>query len=186
MFCFYRNTASRIESSGERGKIHASAETAALLTAAGKDHWLKEREDTVHLKGKGSMKTYWLDMKQESNQSKLSLSVSPNELSKVQRLIDWNTDVLAHLLQQIEARRIGSVRVDKRAVALDLNKNGSVISEVKEIIQLPPFNTKHKQASETSHKVHLDPNVHEQLREYVSVIASLYRPNDFHNFEHAR
>jgi class 3 adenylate cyclase len=33
------NTAARIESTGQRNKIHLSKETADLLIAAGKSHW---------------------------------------------------------------------------------------------------------------------------------------------------
>ncbi|KAG7360899.1 adenylate/guanylate cyclase [Nitzschia inconspicua] len=46
------NTASRIESSGMPGKIHASKHTVDPLVEAGKGHWATEREDSVSLKGK--------------------------------------------------------------------------------------------------------------------------------------
>ncbi|CAJ1960722.1 unnamed protein product [Cylindrotheca closterium] len=59
------NTASRIESSGERNRIHLSQETADLLAAAGKSHWLSSREQLVTAKGKGKLQTYWLLTKQE-------------------------------------------------------------------------------------------------------------------------
>jgi len=42
------NTASRMESNGKPGSIQVSDTTAALLRAAGKSHWLKEREDRSH------------------------------------------------------------------------------------------------------------------------------------------
>jgi hypothetical protein len=53
------NTASRMESSGIPCRIHISQETAALLVEAGKGHWVKAREDTVTLKGKGRVHTFW-------------------------------------------------------------------------------------------------------------------------------
>jgi hypothetical protein len=37
-----------------------SAETASLLVAAGKGHWLEKREKTVVAKGKGELDTFWL------------------------------------------------------------------------------------------------------------------------------
>lgn len=55
------NTAARIESSGERGKIHLSAETAELLIESGKQNWVKPRESKVNAKGKGKLQTYWLE-----------------------------------------------------------------------------------------------------------------------------
>jgi class 3 adenylate cyclase len=39
------NMASRMESSGQRDKIHVSKETADLLIAAGKEKWLTRRVD---------------------------------------------------------------------------------------------------------------------------------------------
>jgi class 3 adenylate cyclase len=54
------NTASRIETTGEQGKIHVSQATADLLVLFGKWHWLTKRADKVTAKGKGEMQTYWL------------------------------------------------------------------------------------------------------------------------------
>ena len=47
------NTAARIESTGMRDKIHLSQETADLLVTAGKQHWVKKRDEPVDAKGKG-------------------------------------------------------------------------------------------------------------------------------------
>jgi class 3 adenylate cyclase len=46
------NVASRMESTGEGGKIQVSASTAKLLTDAGKASWIQAREDKIHAKGK--------------------------------------------------------------------------------------------------------------------------------------
>lgn len=51
------NTAARMESTGEKGRIQVSEETYQLLVAAGKDRWVIPRLDTVFAKGKGAMKT---------------------------------------------------------------------------------------------------------------------------------
>ncbi|KAL8614432.1 hypothetical protein ACOMHN_007768 [Nucella lapillus] len=51
------NTASRMESTGEAMKIHISETTKQKLVDT--PYILKER-GTVHIKGKGSMKTYWM------------------------------------------------------------------------------------------------------------------------------
>lgn len=45
------NTASRMESNGTPDKIHISESTAALITAAGKGHWLSKRADMIEAKG---------------------------------------------------------------------------------------------------------------------------------------
>ena len=54
------NTASRMESTGMKGRIQVSHDTAMLIKAAGKAKWLTLREDKVTVKGKGEMETYWL------------------------------------------------------------------------------------------------------------------------------
>ena len=54
------NTASRIETNGQRGRIHLSESTAQLLIASGKEFWLEKREDLIQAKGKGEMQTYWV------------------------------------------------------------------------------------------------------------------------------
>jgi class 3 adenylate cyclase len=54
------NTASRMESTGERNKIQVSKSTADFLIEAGKSYWVKPREELVHAKGKGQVQTYWV------------------------------------------------------------------------------------------------------------------------------
>jgi class 3 adenylate cyclase len=63
------NTASRMESTGEKRRIQVSLETAELLIAAGKMHWVKERQDQIVAKGKGQMRTFWLDPHKKSKPS---------------------------------------------------------------------------------------------------------------------
>jgi len=54
------NTASRMESTGHKGRIQMSAETADLLVAMGKSHLIRQREDTIVAKGKGELTTFWV------------------------------------------------------------------------------------------------------------------------------
>ena len=61
------NTAARIESTGERAKIHLSEDTADLIIAAGKGHWVTARKGKVSAKGKGQLQTYWLDLSAGKN-----------------------------------------------------------------------------------------------------------------------
>lgn len=56
------NTASRMESTGQANKIQVSEETAELLREDGFDDWLVPREGLVKAKGKGELKTYWLNV----------------------------------------------------------------------------------------------------------------------------
>ena len=54
------NTAARMESNGQKGRIQVSSTTADLLSTDGKSHWLTAREDLVDAKGKGKMQCYWV------------------------------------------------------------------------------------------------------------------------------
>jgi class 3 adenylate cyclase len=54
------NTAARMESNGERERIHVSQATANELIARGKSSWLVTRPDKIVAKGKGEMQTYWV------------------------------------------------------------------------------------------------------------------------------
>lgn len=54
------NTASRMESNGENGRIHVSKSTAEHLVEAGKGHWLEKREDPTYAKGKGLLEYFWI------------------------------------------------------------------------------------------------------------------------------
>ena len=55
------NTASRMESTGQAGKIQLSEETAELLRFDNKGTWLTKREDKVAAKGKGMLQTWWAE-----------------------------------------------------------------------------------------------------------------------------
>jgi Adenylate and Guanylate cyclase catalytic domain len=55
------NSASRMESTGEKKCFQISSTTVELLREAGKGHWLLPREDLVEAKGKGHMKTFCLN-----------------------------------------------------------------------------------------------------------------------------
>ena len=51
--------ASKIESLGQKDKIHVSQKSALLMIQAGKNHWLQEREKPIEVLGE-MMQTYWL------------------------------------------------------------------------------------------------------------------------------
>lgn len=61
------NTASRMESHGVKGRIHASQATADALILRGKSSWLVPREDLVNVKGKGTMQTYFIVNKSDTS-----------------------------------------------------------------------------------------------------------------------
>jgi class 3 adenylate cyclase len=195
------NTASRMESTGLRDKIQVSQDTADLLIAAGKSKWVEAREEKVVAKGKGEMQTYWVAVGSSKNKSSdgetsstVDLDEQGNHLTDLQgnqeiihvacaktaRLVKWNVDVLGNLLKQVHARRGGTT-----FAPLEENTNATsgetVLEEVTEIIHLPTFSGQ----TENPDDVVLDSIVLDQLEDYVSAVASMYRYNPFHNFEHA-
>ncbi|XP_014213715.1 soluble guanylate cyclase 89Db-like [Copidosoma floridanum] len=67
-YCFFGdtvNTASRMQTTGQPGKIHISPHTKALLPD---DRYVIESRGVVKIKGKGEMETFWLYPKEESEQ----------------------------------------------------------------------------------------------------------------------
>lgn len=69
------NTASRMESNGEPGRVHVSAATADALKEAGKGRWITPRDDPINAKGKGLMYTFWLELKTDASLESESLDV---------------------------------------------------------------------------------------------------------------
>lgn len=194
------NTTARVESTGSRGRIHLSFETAAILRASGKDSWLIKREDVVHAKGKGSMQTYWLALKEASTTETRSEggSVESNGSivdgleefdNKSKRFVEWNSEILSKALKRVIARRIGNKLAGFNHHKLSFPTENAFkclpIDEVKEIIELPPFDKRVAQMQPDPDSIELSPKVTDQLRQLVDCISCLYHPNAFHNFEHA-
>ena len=206
------NTAARMEHTGAPGKIQISGDTASLLQKAGKDYWLEERENVVDVKGKGKMRTYWLATtrslcRRGSNRSDSGMESGedvsttdpfnhdsqPGTSGKIHRLISWNVECLAKLLKQIIARRQLLHRkveiLDETETTTsstgDFHCSGDVLSEVQEIIRLPPQNIASADLVRAAGGIELSPAVRDQLHDLVSRVAALYHNNPFHNFEHA-
>jgi len=146
------NTTARIETGGQRNKIHVSEETAALVSAAGKGHWLRERPDKIVAKGKGELTTFWLVPKSgpdSSGQSSCSYSSAASsgddttddpggdgkrnekaaakagavQVEKKQRLVKWNTEMLLTIVKTIVAFRIDSgIQPDDFSKIADLER----------------------------------------------------------------
>jgi class 3 adenylate cyclase len=196
------NTASRMESSSAPNRIHASEQTVGFLSKANKSSWVLARDDTVHLKGKGTLQTFWLDPRREKTGSVVSRRTSissvalshwippvdpsnHDRLQRKQRLIDWNVEVLYDLLSRLVTSRndTDSTRTIWTPSEVKDTADANIIDEMTEIISLPRFDPKVHQKLKPAK---LPGIVRAQLHEYVSVIAELYRDDvPFHNFEHA-
>ena len=195
--------ASRMESTGQRGKIHISKETADLITADGKSQWVKPRDKAVVAKGKGELQTFWLELKAGSVLSDPNTADSAPDTensgeaaaedlsgmlngtqkeSKTERLVSWHVDVLTQHLKKMVAMRDPNGRRDPFIKTEGLIRGGTVLDEVQEIITLPSQVVSNDIDIDG---VQVDDKVRSQLRTFVSRIGSMYRDNSFHCFEHA-
>jgi Adenylate and Guanylate cyclase catalytic domain/3'5'-cyclic nucleotide phosphodiesterase len=222
------NTASRIETTSEGGKIHVSHECAEHLIRAGKSRWIEKRQDVVYAKGKGAIETFWLVTTSDKTgdvsglSSRLvrktasiassetdgervgsldtgtggaALTITKTENEKVQRLVDWNCELLLPILKKIVARRRGKKRrstltaqtqerVRQREAEITSNRN--LLDELVEVIPLPAYDAQAAKDEQAFERMELSENVVSELREFISLVASMYRDdNPFHNWEHA-
>eukprot|EP00980_Cylindrotheca_fusiformis_P023290 scaffold10332_cov101-Cylindrotheca_fusiformis.AAC.1 len=201
------NMASRMESTGHRNQIQVSQATASLILASGKGHWLRKREGLVQAKGKGSVQTFWAKSKSSSTErsdseppssSKALFDestgpdsidrIAPNtaeEKEKDNSLIVWQVELLTRLLKRIVLhRKLDIGKKGKDLATLDVSK---VLprDQMTEIIPMPEYDPKVEKHFMDADSVELPPEVVSQLNDLVAMIASMYKDNSFHSFEHA-
>jgi class 3 adenylate cyclase len=110
---------------------------------------------------------------------------------KVRRLVEWNTDLLLRLLKKIVAQRQASHnnnkwrRSNSERWTNDVQLHDNPLQEVTEILPMQDFLERSAKDEKDPGSVDIADTVRSQLQEYVAAIASLYRDNPFHNFEHA-
>ena len=128
--------------------------------------------------------------KKKKRVSKRQSSRSTRE-KRIQRLVDWNCELLAQLLRQVVARRAvaqSSRPTNPTSLMIVANSMGGdgnqVVDEVAEIVSLPAFDGNICEEEDMS-AIQISDEALAQLHLYVSTIASMYRDNPFHSFEHA-
>jgi len=109
---------------------------------------------------------------------------------KLERLVDWQVEVLSSLIRQIIAlRNVTKERISSNTSTSVLVKSnfegGTVLDEVKEIIQLPAFDAELVSRQQDPNSIELEYEISTQLHDFVHEIAEAYHHNPFHNFEHA-
>ncbi|CAB9496580.1 Receptor-type guanylate cyclase gcy [Seminavis robusta] len=194
------NYASRMESTGCRAKIQVSQATASILKQSGKEHWLQPRDDAVKAKGLGCLNTFWANpTNRRGSSSILSSSIFGGDSVQTpkkeivqpvnKRLVDWMVDLLKDNLQKLVHTR--NQRGEMTSSSEDVRwfnpgAGETCLDEVKECIGMPKYNAKTAVTMSGYKDCTIDPAVVENLRDYVTRIASLYQAkNCFHNFEHA-
>jgi class 3 adenylate cyclase len=157
------NTASHMESTGARNRVQVSTKTAELLSAAGKSHWVTPREDTVMVKGKGQLETYWLAMQSDGTASVSSGSRVGSESTDIKDVlveIDGPNNDLMGI--QVESLSSKDMRLIDWNVAVLLDPLKAVVKQ------------RNVQSAESSSNT-IDPEAVSQLKSYVTGIATMYR-----------
>eukprot|EP00980_Cylindrotheca_fusiformis_P011512 scaffold2705_cov67-Cylindrotheca_fusiformis.AAC.1 len=109
-------------------------------------------------------------------------------MNKMDRLVEWNVEVLSSLLQQIIASRGGVVNGISTLSNAERNIGtgvGTVLDEFTPIIPLKRFEAEDLRARRRPSSIDIGEKAKSQLRTYLSQIAGMYRDNPFHNFQHA-
>eukprot|EP00934_Nitzschia_sp_Nitz4_P002211 Nitzschia sp. Nitz4//scaffold363_size14950//383//8108//NITZ4_008904-RA/size14950-snap-gene-0.0-mRNA-1//1//CDS//3329549257//2211//frame0 len=206
------NTAARMESTGVSGKIQLSSETARLIEGKNrKDIVLIPRIDEIEAKGKGKLRTFWLEevsndaetsqpmeaplststvtsipvkVAQESPPESSAIYIHPPK-KNVDKAVQWTASMLQGHLQRVIAMRggVNDATLDTRA--LPRLRHGEVrpLDEVVEIINLDTQREREYPAD--PNLIEIPAIVQEQLLDYVEKIAESYHNNPFHNFQHA-
>ena len=179
-----------------RDRIHISEHTASLIQRAGHEDWVTPREEIISAKGKGRMNTYWLNRRAVRVSSKTNLVAYSRGLDdgyerRIRRCIDWNTELVLELLKKVVAHRnavscsfstiSSSATVDLKNLARTIGDGALVVDEVANIIEMPEPD--YRAGTVKPESVMLPRKVVVQCRKYITLIASLYNRNPFHNFE---
>lgn len=108
-----------------------------------------------------------------------------NHLTRKQRLIAWNVQLLAEYLKQIVTSRHTRDAEDVRGLELLLTKNSTALDEVQDVVDCNRSKKRHsfgyKCKNSAQDKSDLPPKVMSQLHTYISCLAELYGDNAFHN-----
>ena len=109
---------------------------------------------------------------------------------KIDRMIRWNVELLQSLLKKVIAARRAKEDHVKDAHGVSrleetVGFEAPLLDEVDEFIALPEFDKNAASIVEDPDSIQLDPEVTSQIRKFITVIATMYHDNNFHNFEHA-
>lgn len=126
------NTASRMESTSAAMKIHISQTTRNFLP---NNYKVTERGE-IEVKGKGSMKTYWLEFRENRNSLSQTLEAS-NEITSPVKAIEYNYDrrmsMPQYMLHNKAENNVEERRVYSPVTFEDVAKRSTINSPVRNI-----------------------------------------------------
>lgn len=199
------NTASRMESNGQREMIHVSQATADFLIKHGKEHWLHAREEKVQAKGKGEMQTYFVSPTTGAGSVASAFSSSDGssvyeecqEIEDVElaledfegteeqksewaeknhRQIAWLSDLLREELRKIVSQRKEGVDSKSWDDGYQINRSFVWDDDIYNALL---------SSGERGDGVTLSEDLDRQLFEFVSQIAYSYQDVPYHGFDYA-
>ncbi|CAJ1952993.1 unnamed protein product [Cylindrotheca closterium] len=199
------NKTSRIETSGEKGRIHISEEMANILKDQGKQNWISKREDVVHLKGLGAVPTYWLIIDSDWMASRNSLAsvaattateseefssedefneMKPvsNKSKKMSKLIACHSKHLFECLSKVAQARKGQ---HDGEIVLQAVEREAVFGHAEPLDCIQFDDSIQSQPNGSSPTTPLHASLLKQLEDFVQEIAGAYNPHAFHNVHHA-
>lgn len=178
------NVAARMESTSLPDHIQCSELCAIAL----KDNteFTLERRGKIEVKGKGEMVTYWV-WPGPGKSTALSALTIDNSIATRESIINWTTDVLKGLLQNILIVREASmvsrpsstkVPAASLTVSVDAMKHAALTGFV-----LPEFNVAAALRKQNFRHASLSEQVTKELKHFVVAVAHMYHDLPFHNFE---
>ena len=151
-----------------------------------------ERQSPTLSSKKSSFKGYTnVNVEGDGNQAQRSQKFGDVVVPpKIDRMIRWNVELLQGLLKKVIAARRAKEDHVKDAHGVSrleetIGYEAPLLDEVDEFIALPEFDKNAASIIEDSDSIELDPEVTSQIRKFITVIATMYHENNFHNFEHA-
>ena len=156
-----------------------------MFTELGLGKWCIPRPDLVILKGKGQTQLFFLKIAKMSSIGEECrrgiateiVGLTP-ESNKIDRLVQWNVEVLSSLLCSIVSRPdslAGRPKPLEQAKLAGRKRGNMMLDEVSEIISLPSFDASVTKTGAGPSTIQLDVDVVAQLEDMGRTIASMYR-----------
>ena len=161
-------------------------------TEQGKE-WVTNMVDKVTASGGGSRRRSFngTDMNsmigsEASTCEGTSATSNPGSLPPhVQRLVDWNVDMLTRQLKFVVAKRVAQGKPRPEVAPIWHQQDGKTpIDEVVDCISLEDFDPATSPDKLNSQTVQLSQLVEVQLRRFVTGISAQFRDNPFHGLDH--
>ena len=104
----------------------------------------------------------------------------------MQRLVDWNNEVLEQFLKQIIAKREATGKENQTDIpVIVIDEGKTILDEIPDQITFPAFDADSASEKLDVSKIQLPLAVASQLMEYVSHVSSQFRDHAFHCLDHA-